>query len=244
METEGLSKQFGNLLAVDDVSITFEKNKFTSIIGPNGAGKTTFFNLLTGNLKPSRGSVRYRGEDITGNPPYEIARRGIARSFQTSNVFTGLSVQENIRIGIQQEREWYKFWKPLSAFPDTFKAVDETLELIQLSEHRDKEASDLSHADQRLLEVGLSLSIDPDVLLLDEPTAGMSRDETDHIVNILKQRVFPEVDLVVMIEHDMDVVMGHSDRTIVLHNGQVLVDGNPREVEENDEVQRVYLGQT
>jgi branched-chain amino acid transport system ATP-binding protein len=244
LETRELSKRFGSLQAVDNVSIAFEKDRFTSIIGPNGAGKTTFFNLLTGNLKPTGGSVRYMGEEISGAEPFEIADRGIARSFQTSNVFSGLTVRENIRVGIQQAREWYQFWKPLSAFPDTLESADRILELVQLSDHRDKNAEDLSHADQRLLEVAISLSIDPEVLLLDEPTAGMSRDETDHIIDLLKQQVFPEVDLVVMIEHDMDVVMNHSDRTIVLHNGGVLVDGNPREVEQNEEVQRVYLGET
>lgn len=244
LEIRELSKRFGNVQAVDNVSVTFEKDRFTSIIGPNGAGKTTFFNLLTGNMKPTEGSVRYMGKDITGSEPFEIAEQGIARSFQTSNVFSGLTVQENIRIGMQRAREWYQFWRPLSDFPDTLESVGRILELVQLSAHRDKNAEDLSHADQRLLEVAISLSIDPKVLLLDEPTAGMSRDETDHIINLLKQQVFPEVDLVVMIEHDMDVVMNHSDRTIVLHNGGVLTDGNPEEVEQNEEVQRVYLGET
>jgi branched-chain amino acid transport system ATP-binding protein len=231
------------LIAVNDVSIEFHRDQFISIIGPNGAGKTTLFNLITGNLTPTSGQVWYRDEEITGLEAHEIADRGIARSFQTSNLFSDLTVQENLRVGIQQSAEWYNFWKSRSAFQGTIDLSDEIIDLIQLGEHSDKPASDLAHADQRLLEVGLSLSIDPQILLLDEPTAGMSKDETTHIMDILKERVFPEVDLVVMIEHDMDVVMAHSDRTIVLHNGSVLVDAEPRSVEQNEEVQRVYLGE-
>lgn len=244
LETEKLSKHFGSLKAVNDVSLEFNRDQFTAIIGPNGAGKTTFFNMITGNLTPTDGTIRYKDHDITHDDTHEIAERGLARSFQVTNIFPALTVRENVRVGLQKSQEWYNFWRSRSNFSETTERADEILEMIQLSEHGDKPAQDLSHADQRLLEVGLTLSIDPDVVLLDEPTAGMSKDETEHIMDILTEQILPQVELVLMIEHDMDIVMEHSERVIVLHNGSVLVEDDPRTVEENDEVQRVYLGES
>ena len=232
------------MTAIQDVSLEFRQDQFISIIGPNGAGKTTFFNLITGNLNPTSGRIWYRDEDITEESPHQIVEHGIARSFQTSNLFAELTVRENIRIGVQRSREWYNFWRSPTSFSETIEQVDEIIDLIQLRDHSDKLAGELAHADQRLLEVGITLSVDPQIILLDEPTAGMSGDETTQIMNILTERVFPNVQSIIMIEHDMDVVMAHSDRTVVLHNGAVLVDSQPQEIEQNQEVQRVYLGET
>jgi branched-chain amino acid transport system ATP-binding protein len=243
LETENVTRKFGSLVAVDGVSLRFREDEFASIVGPNGAGKTTLFDLVTGGLPVTSGRIYVDGHETTNYEPHDLVELGLARSFQVTNIFPEMTVLENIAVTVQQDGEWYNFWRSRTTFEDTRERAREVMALLQLSKFRDETAQSLSHADQRMLEVALALATDPTVLLLDEPTAGMSRVQTDEFMEILSERVFPQVSLVIMVEHDMEVVMEYSDRVIVLHKGSVLVDGTPDEVRTDEEVQRVYLGE-
>jgi branched-chain amino acid transport system ATP-binding protein len=243
LRLDELSRKFGSLVAVNNVSMSVDGGEVLSIIGPNGAGKTTLFNLITGELTPTSGQIYYKGSDIMGFEPHQVVETGIARSFQVTNVFPELTVAENLRVGAQRRHEWYNFWRPRSAFPETGERVQETLELMQLEDYADTTASELSHADQRLLEVGLAVMMEPELLMLDEPTAGMSSEETKELFEVLNERVFPRVEAVMMIEHNMNIIMDHSDRIVVLHSGAVIQDGTATEIQNDKEVQRVYLGE-
>lgn len=243
LETEGVTKRFGQLTAVDNVSLEVEPGETRSIIGPNGAGKSTLFNLITGLLVPDTGTVRFNGEDITGLRPYRIARKGIVRSFQITDVFTGLSAYENVRIAAQvgdPKRD------SILRRADSLEAVNETAERvladIGLDDRADQPAADFAYGDLRKLEIGLAIANDPEILLLDEPTAGMSREETINTIRMIR-RLADEHDFTLMlIEHDLEIVMNISDRVTVLQDGGVIAEGPPDDVRRDQTVREAYLG--
>jgi len=239
LESRGLTKTFGGLTAVNRVDFQVRTGELRSVIGPNGAGKTTFFNLLTGVLPPSDGRILFKGQDITGLPAHAISRLGIARSYQVTNIFGDLTVLENVRIAAQSRVTHYRFW----GSPDSLAAVnaraEEILQHLGLTAKRLALARELSHGEQRYLEIGIALATEPDFLLLDEPTAGMSPDETQRTAAFVR-RLAGHVTIVV-VEHDMEVVMGISDRITVLNYGEILAEGTPAEIRENPDVRRVYL---
>jgi branched-chain amino acid transport system ATP-binding protein len=243
--TDDLTRRFGELVAVDSVDLSIGRGEFRSVIGPNGAGKTTLFNCITGALTPSSGTVTFDGEDVSDLAPHVRVRRGIGRSFQITNVFGGLSVRENVRLAAQAVAE--PGFSPVDLLyrtSDSFPAVDEraaeVLDQIGLASEADRRAGALAYGDRRRLEIGLVLATDPKVVLLDEPTAGMSADETratmDLIDDVLADRSL------LLIEHDIELVMDVSDRVTVLERGSVLTTGTPAAVADNEDVQRAYLG--
>ncbi|MDZ7745104.1 MAG: ABC transporter ATP-binding protein [Halobacteriales archaeon] len=250
LETEELRRQFGRLVAVDDLDVSIEANEITSIIGPNGAGKTTFYNLLTGRLEPTSGAVRLRPRDseadlidVTNKPAHEIASLGLSRGFQINNVFDGLTVAENLRIArISRDGRTLDF-RAIAATDDDLEAgVLDIAELIGLTDILDTECANLSHGDKRKVEIALALATDPSVVLLDEPTAGMNATETSRMVELV-ERLDEETDTTFVItEHDMEVVLGISDRILVLDNGKLIADGAPDEVLSDQRVREAYLG--
>jgi len=239
LESRGLSKTFGGLTAVNRVDFQVRAGELRSVIGPNGAGKTTFFNLLTGVLPPSAGRILFKGRDITGLPAHAVSRLGIARSYQVTNIFGDLTVFENVRIAAQSRVTHYRFWGNADSLAAVNARAEEILRHLGLAPKRHARASELSHGEQRYLEIGIALATDPDFLLLDEPTAGMSPDETQRTAAFVR-RLAGRVTIVV-VEHDMEVVMGISDRITVLNYGEILAEGSPAEIRENADVRRVYL---
>jgi branched-chain amino acid transport system ATP-binding protein len=241
LRTKGVGKTFGKFVALKDVSAEFTKGAITSIIGPNGAGKSTYFNLLSGALAPSSGSVEFEGREVTGLPQHQFAHMGIAKSFQITNVFPQLSTHENIRIGLQALVSRYDLWRPRARLRELTEQADELLALVGLWDARARTAKTLAHGEQRALEIGMALASRPRLLLLDEPTAGMSPEETrvmmDLIVKLAAKRT------VILVEHKMKLVLGISNRILVLHHGELLAEGTPQEVRQNEVVKRVYLGQ-
>ena len=240
IQTKNLSKNFGALRAVNDVTLGIGSGVH-SIIGPNGAGKTTLFNLVTGFLKPTEGKIFYQGKEITNLAPYEISKGGMARSFQITSIFPELTVYENVRLAVQSRlKASYNF---LISFK-TLKGVDEktknTLSQVGLLELADLKAKNLSYGLQRGLDIGISLATDPKVILLDEPTSGMDRKDTDQIIQLITDisRRMP----VVLIEHNIDIVLSISNLVTVLHQGEILSEGTPSEIQKNDKVQEAYLG--
>lgn len=241
IKTKSLTKRFGGLVAVNNVDLTIEENRLTSIIGPNGAGKTTFFNLLTGLMQPDGGKIYYKGEDITGSPPHRIVKEGIARSFQLLNIFNELSLFENIRIAVQAEKG---HGLEMLSFINSLNEVNErSLEIIKTIGLEGKEnitAKNLSYGDRRILEIGIALASNPRLLLLDEPTSGLASRETGKMADFIKHLA---KDLtIVIIEHDMSIVLSISDHISVLHQGKVIAEGTPDQIKQNDEVQEAYLG--
>jgi branched-chain amino acid transport system ATP-binding protein len=241
LRTERLTRSFAGFKAVNDVSLEIPLGGVRAVIGPNGAGKTTFFNLLSGLLAPSEGRIFFGGREITGLPPYERARLGIARSFQITNIFAKLTVYENVRLAVQSLHDGKaNFFLPASRMGDTNARCGEILRDVGLSEAAEALAENLSHGDQRRLEIGLVLARDPTVLLLDEPLAGMSPRETHETVELI-QRIAPGR-TVVLVEHDIDVVMSISETITVMQSGAILAVGTPSEIRGNEAVQRAYLG--
>ena len=242
LDVRALRKTFAGFVAVDGVSLTVKTHEIAAVIGPNGAGKSTFFNLITGHLRPDGGQVLLDGRDITGTPPHRICRLGIGRSFQRTNIFPRLSVFENVQAALLAHRgRGRDFWsRSESLYRDETAAL---LESLGLAEQRDAVAGTLSYGNQKQLELGIALASDPQVLLLDEPTAGMSASETQDTMRLLR-RVAGERGLtLVFTEHDMEVVFSIAEKIAVLHQGRVLADGTPAEVRRDPEVRRVYLGE-
>lgn len=241
LRTDNVSKKFGGFQALKGISAEFTRGAITSIIGPNGAGKSTYFNLLSGAFPPSSGRVEFDGQDVTNVPQHKFAHMGIAKSFQITNVFPLLSTRENVRVGLQAFVSRYDIWRSRAKLPGLIEKADELLALVGLRDRRERLAKELAHGEQRALEIGMALAADPRLLLLDEPTAGMSPEETrvmmDLIVKLAKDRT------IILVEHKMKLVMGISDRILVLHHGELLAQGTPTEVRHNDQVKRVYLGQ-
>ncbi len=239
--TEGLCKYFDSLKAVDGVDFAVEEGSIHAIIGPNGAGKTTFFNMLTGNFPPTAGKIFFRDEDITGLPPHIITRKGIGRSFQISNIFGGLSVFENVRVAVQAT---YGDAPGILVRPKWLGEVDDKAEAIMervgLTRFAHVQAATLSHGDEKRLEIGLVIAANPSLLLFDEPTAGMSLDESKQTMQMLQD--LSKQHTIVLIEHDMDLVMSLSSKITVLQNGRTIAEGSPAEIKGNQQVQQAYLG--
>jgi branched-chain amino acid transport system ATP-binding protein len=239
--TDGVVKLFGALAAVDGVSISVRKGELRSVIGPNGAGKTTFFNTLTGNLPKDGGKVFFKGEDISSLEPYQIANRGIARSFQILSIFKDLTVFENIRVAVQSKTP-YRF--SLMAATDDLETInreaERILDQVGLRALRDQIAVNISHGDQRLLEIGITLAMQPELLMLDEPLAGLAATERVKIAGLI--RALAGRHTVILIDHDIDQILNISDRITVLHQGKVIAEGNPDEIKNNSLVQEAYIG--
>jgi branched-chain amino acid transport system ATP-binding protein len=243
LETKNLRRQFGALVAVADVSVTVQAGSFHSIIGPNGAGKTTFFNLLSGNLKPTGGQVFYKGKDITSLPLHKTIHMGIGRSFQITNIFPNLTVMENIRLAAQAlGRDNFKFFRAAGAFRRYEEQAEAVLEQVGLSDRAYSTANTLPHGDQRKLELGMILAPDPEVLLLDEPTAGMASEQVPELMALIREIQANGNKTIMLVEHNMNVVMNVSDVITVMHYGEVLAEGTPSEISANETVQQAYLG--
>jgi branched-chain amino acid transport system ATP-binding protein len=238
--TQNLTKRFGDFTAVSEVSVEFERSRLTAIIGPNGAGKSTFFNMLTGAHAPTSGKIFFEGKDITGIPQHRFAHLGIAKSFQITSIFPELSVFENVRLAAQARVTRFDIWSPRSSYYEIEEKADGVLREVGLLTRRNDLAATLSHGEQRALEVGMALASDPRLLLLDEPTSGMSPDETRTMMALILK--FAERRTVILVEHKMKLVMTICERVIVLHHGEMLAVGTPEEVREDEMVKRVYLG--
>jgi branched-chain amino acid transport system ATP-binding protein len=244
LRTEKLRKYFGVVSAADDIDLKIEEGVLTSIIGPNGAGKTTLINLLTGNILPDSGRVFFYDEEITHLPIHKRVKKGISRSFQIMNIFPKLSVFENLQIPIfSLMNRSLHFFKPVHGHADVNDRVDKLLSELGLKEKKDLPAGALSHGDQRLLEIGLAMASEPKLLFLDEPTAGMNPVERVKVLENIRRLSKEKQSTFIIVEHDMDIVFSLSDRIIVLHRGQILADGKPEEIRENEDVKKVYLGE-
>ncbi|MBI2458721.1 MAG: ABC transporter ATP-binding protein [candidate division NC10 bacterium] len=238
---EGLTRYFGALSALDAVSLKIAPRERRAIIGPNGAGKTTLFNLITGHLAPSAGRIRFDGDPITGLPPHAVARRGISRSFQRTNLFPKLGVLENLRLAAAADgRGSYDLFGSIERYRPPLDRARAVAEAVGLAGRLEEVAGRLSYGEQRQLEVGVALATSPKLLLLDEPTAGMSPEETQRMTRMLEG--LPREVTLLIIEHDMDVVSSLADRVTVLHYGEVLAEGTFDEVKADPRVYEVYLG--
>lgn len=245
LETQHLRKDFGGLVAVADVSLRVRAGSLHSIIGPNGAGKTTLFNLLSGVFKPTAGRVIFQGRDITPLPPHRIAHLGIGRSFQITNVFPNLTVFENVRLAAQaMGGDSLNLFVTAASLKTYNTRTWEVLQHIGLAEKAQVFASMLPHGDKRKLEIGILLASDPQVLLLDEPTAGMASEQVPQLMALIAQVRQQGNKTILLVEHNMDVVMNVSDAITVMHYGNVLAEGTPAEIAANEEVLRAYLGET
>jgi branched-chain amino acid transport system ATP-binding protein len=239
---ENLKKVFGGLLAVNEVSFVLQKGEISSIIGPNGAGKTTLFNLLTGHLKPDSGAVYFKDTEITGLAPSRICRTGIGRSFQKTNIFPRLTVFDNIQVALMS---WRKNTRNIFQNADRFfrNEADEILGSLGLGDKKNRIAGLLAHGDQRLLEIGLTLGTYPELILLDEPTAGMSPEESRNTMELIQRIVRSRKLTLLFIEHDMNIVFGISEKVRVMHVGTIIAAGSPQEIRANDQVQKIYLAE-
>ncbi len=240
LTTENLTKKFGGLTAVANVDIHLGKNEIQSIIGPNGAGKSTLFKLVNGELKPTRGRIWFNGEDITGLEQHLISRKGIATSYQITNIFPKLTTFENVRLAVQSRETSYNLWSKAKSHGSLNGKTEEILKRIGLWDKRDHLASNLSYGNQRHLEIGVALGTDPILLLMDEPTSGLSPIETRETVRLIREIAGGLS--VILVEHKMKVVMDLSDKITVLHEGEVIARGSPQEIRANETVRRVYLG--
>jgi branched-chain amino acid transport system ATP-binding protein len=242
VELRGVQKSFGNTSVIRDVNLTVVKGERHALIGPNGAGKTTLFNLISGYMIPTVGSILLRDEIVSGLPPYQINRRGLSRSFQVSNVFAKMSVWENIRCALLWATgHRYTFWKNIDNLPEVRERTAQILQDINLVSQRDVPAGLLAYAEQRTLEIGITIAGGADVILLDEPTAGMSRAETERAVALIRR--LTESRTLLIVEHDMSVVFGLADRISVLVYGQIIASGTPEEIRGNPKVKEAYLGE-
>lgn len=239
LRTESLVKNFGGLRAIDEVNFHLEEGQLHAIIGPNGAGKSTFFKLICGELHPDRGGIWFRGEDITGLPQHAISHRGMSVAYQLTNIFPRLTTLENIRVAMQSRKTTFNFWSAKEALRDLREKSASILETMELGSKKDELACNLSHGEQRHLELGIALSTDPALLLLDEPTAGMSPEDTERTIQLIRQIARGRT--IILVEHKMKVIMKISDRITVLHYGAIIAQGKPEEIQANERVQEVYL---
>jgi len=239
---KNVTKRFGDLTAVKDISLDIFDGGILSIIGPNGAGKTTFFKLLTGFLKPDSGHIYLKGENITNLPPYEIVKRGLSLSFQIPSLYDDMTVQDNVSVGIQSFRGYKSnLFSPFKDNRDIHQEALKILQRVRLIEIKNQIVRNISHGDRKLLDIGMSLTADPKLLLLDEPTSGLSGQERDNVVNLIIGDLSKAIKLVI-VEHDMDIVFNISEQILVLNRGAVLALGTPNEISRNPEVQGSYLG--
>ncbi len=239
LRTEGLTVRFGGLTALNNVCIAVQPGEIRAIIGPNGAGKSTFFNCLTGALRPTAGRIIFEGEDIAGLPPHRISQKAIARSYQITNILPGATVLENVRIAAQSRQHAWSLLRHYRSYTDVIDRAHAVLDAVGLRDDEDEVAANLSHGAQRNLEIGIALATAPKLLCLDEPTAGMSVTETHATVELVR-RIAQDLTILI-VEHDMEVVMGLARIITVLHYGEVLAEGTPAEIQANPRVQEVYL---
>jgi branched-chain amino acid transport system ATP-binding protein len=242
IELRGVEKSFGNVAIIRNINLSVAQGERHALIGPNGAGKSTTFNLISGYMAPSSGSVLLRGQVISGLPPYQINRRGLSRSFQVTNVFANMSVWENLRCAVLWATgHRYAFWKNIDNLPEVRDRTAQILADINLTPRRDVPAGLLTYAEQRALEIGITVAGGADVILLDEPTAGMSHHETERAVALIRR--LTEGRTLMIVEHDMSVVFGLADRISVLVYGQIIASGTPQEIRGNPKVKEAYLGE-
>lgn len=242
LETRGLSHDFSGLQVLFDIDFEVKEGERHAVIGPNGAGKTTLFNVITGTHRPSKGRVFFKGHEVTGFKPHQLSRLGMGRSFQITSTFHRLTTFQNIRLGVLSKRGIrFDLFRFLDKMWGVTEETDEILRRINLHGERDIPASLLSYGKHRSLEISMALATDPDLVMFDEPTAGMSRDETHHAVELIRR--LTENKTAVIIEHDMDVVFSLADRITVLHMGQILAVGPPKEIRRNQKVKDAYLGE-
>ncbi len=239
LRIEGLTMRFGGLAALNNVSIAVPRGEIRAVIGPNGAGKSTFFNCITGVLKPTGGRILFDGDDITGLPPHRISQKAIARSYQITNILPGATVLENVRIAVQSRHHSWSLLRHHRSFGDVIARARTVLASVGLADQQDELATNLSHGEQRNLEIGIALATEPKLLCLDEPTAGMSVTETHATVDLIR-RIAADLTILI-VEHDMEVVMGLAGTITVLHYGEVLAEGTPAAIQANPRVQEVYL---
>ncbi|MCP4693036.1 MAG: ABC transporter ATP-binding protein [Desulfobacterales bacterium] len=243
IETRDLTIRFGGHVAVDHVNFQMAPFTLKSIIGPNGAGKTTLFNMLTGQYKPTEGTIFLKGRDITGSSPAERTKLGMGRSFQLTNIFPLLTVLENVRVAVQSRRGFgLNFWRSYLHFSE---AEDEAFSILQdvlLEEKWDAASAALTHGEKRKLEIAILLALDSEILFLDEPTAGMSREEVPAILELLEKIKAERTRAILLVEHKMDMIMSLSDSIMVLQEGALIADGEPDEIYRNQAVQEAYLG--
>jgi branched-chain amino acid transport system ATP-binding protein len=240
LRTENVVRAYGSLFAVNGVDFAVREGELRSIIGPNGAGKTTFFRLISGEVMPTSGRIWFRDREITGMPQHAVARLGVAKSYQITSIFPHLTVLENVRVAAQGAARAFDFWRRADRLTDVRVRAEELLVTVGLGAKSHVLAAELSHGEKRHLELAIALSGDPVLLLLVEPTAGMSPEETDETMVLIRQLAKGRT--IVLVEHKMKLVMNVSDRITVLHQGQVLADGTPDEIRANEVVQRTYLG--
>jgi len=244
LEVRSVSKRFGSLVAVRDISMTVAKGELRAVIGPNGAGKTTFFNLISGFLAPSSGSIVFDGRNVTALPAHQRVNLGMARTFQITEIFPELTVLENIRIATEAAAGYrLRPWLNRAEAADLARRIEETLALAALSGKADRLVGELAHGDQRATEIMMALALKPHLLLLDEPTAGMGDQETYEITQLIRRLHKDSRLTIVLIEHDMRVVFHLADRITVLDQGSFLAEGTPQEIAANEAVQTAYLGQ-
>lgn len=243
LETKRLYHDFSGLKVLFDVNLQIQRGEKHAVIGPNGAGKTTLFNVITGTYVPSRGEVFFRGKEVTGYKPHQMVRLGMGRSFQITSTFNRLTAFQNIRMGVLSRRGVrFNLFQYVEKMKDIAKETNEILRRINLYDVRDVPAANLSYGQQRSLEISMALATDPDLVMLDEPTAGMSKEESHYAVELIRQ--LTEGKTVVIIEHDMDVVFSLADRITVLHQGSILASGPSNEIRQNQAVKDAYLGET
>ena len=242
LETKALYHDFSGLEVLFDVNLEVNEGERHAIIGPNGAGKTTLFNVITGTYMPSRGEVFFKGKEVTGSKPHQMIRLGMGRSFQITSTFDRLTTFQNIRMGVMSKRGIrFNLFHKVDKMEDVTRETDEILRRINLHGERDLPAGVLSYGKHRSLEISMALATDPEVVMLDEPTAGMSKDETHYAVELIRK--LTEGKTAVIIEHDMDVVFSLADRITVIHLGTILACGPPGEIRENQAVKDAYLGE-
>ena len=242
LRTEALTRAFGSLLAVNRVDFTVYAGELRSIIGPNGAGKTTLFRLISGEMRPSAGRIWFQDKEITAWPQHMVVRLGVAKSYQITNIFPHLSVLENVRVAVQGHARAFNFWTHAARLPGVREKAQALLVTIGLADKAAELAATLSHGAKRHLEIAIALASEPTLLLLDEPTAGMSPEETDETMVLIRELARGRT--VVLVEHKMKLVMNISDRITVLHQGAFLAEGTPDEIRANPTVQQTYLGVT
>jgi len=241
LRVDDISKHFGAVVAVDNVSFKLEEGTCQSLIGPNGAGKTTLFNCISGIYDLTSGSINFTGEDVTDDSADEMARAGVARSFQIDNLFDGFTTFENIRLGAQIHLESStNMWSHYQSFEEPRAVAERIVDRIGLSEAADTEVSALSHGQKRQLEVGMTLTSDPDLILLDEPTSGLATENISQVLSLIED--ISEEYTIMLVEHNMDVVMQLSDRIMVLDRGELIADATPDEIRGDERVQEAYLG--